>query len=53
MSLDTLKSVLSTAGEHLGDLLWWTLFDARIDRASLEPGLRFAAGGVPPGPANR
>ena len=36
MSLDTLKSVLSAAGEHLGDMLWWTLSDARIDRKALE-----------------
>lgn len=36
MSLDTLKSVLSVAGEHLGDMLWWTLSDARIDRKTLE-----------------
>ena len=36
MSLTQLKAVLSVAGEHLGDLLWWTLADVRIDRKTLE-----------------
>ena len=36
MSFDTVKSAVSAAGEHIGDLLWWNLADARIDRATLE-----------------
>jgi hypothetical protein len=33
---DKLKSVLKKGGQHLGDLIWWTLAEARIDRSSLE-----------------
>lgn len=36
MSLSTIRSHLGTAGEHVGDLLWWTLADARIGRSRLE-----------------
>jgi hypothetical protein len=36
MSLDRIKSALATGGEHLGDLIWWTLAEARIDRSTLE-----------------
>ena len=36
MSLALLRSHLQTAGEHLGDMVWWTLEDARIGRARLE-----------------
>jgi hypothetical protein len=36
MNIERIKSALATGGEHLGDLLWWHLGDARIDRAELE-----------------
>ncbi len=36
MSLSTIRAHLQTAGEHVGDLLWWTLEDARIGRTRLE-----------------
>ncbi len=36
MSLALIRSHLQTAGEHVGDMVWWTLEDARIDRAHLE-----------------
>ena len=36
MSLSLIRSHLQTAGEHVGDMLWWTLEDARIGRAHLE-----------------
>jgi hypothetical protein len=36
MSLEAVKSMLSTTGELLGTLLWWSLSDARIDRTALE-----------------
>ena len=36
MSLETLKSALDAGGEHLGDLCWWTLADATVDRSTLE-----------------
>src|SRR6266511_4279790 len=36
MNIERIKSALATGGEHLGDLLWWHLGDARIDRAQLE-----------------
>ena len=35
-SVDGLRSVLGIAGEHLGDLVWWTLSDASTPRATLE-----------------
>ncbi len=36
MSINLLKTTLARGGEHLGDLIWWALADARIDRAQLE-----------------
>jgi hypothetical protein len=36
MSLSLIRTHLQTAGEHVGDMLWWTLEDARISRARLE-----------------
>ncbi len=36
MNMQRLKSTLSTGGAHLGDLIFWTLADARIDRGTLE-----------------
>ncbi len=36
MTHDKLKSVLNMGGQHLGDLIWWTLAEARIDRSTLE-----------------
>ena len=36
MSIDVVKSALSSAGEHLGDMLWWSLANARVDRVTLE-----------------
>jgi hypothetical protein len=36
MSLSVLKTHLQTAGEHVGDLLWWALVDAEISRSMLE-----------------
>jgi len=35
MSLSVLTQHLQAAGEHVGDLLWWTLDDARITRSTL------------------
>lgn len=34
--IDKLKSVLASGGAHLGDICFWTLYDAAIDRTSLE-----------------
>jgi hypothetical protein len=34
--IQQLKSMLGNGGPHLGDLLWWTLSDAAIDRNTLE-----------------
>jgi hypothetical protein len=37
MNLPRLKSVLvAKGGDHLGDLVFWTLADARVDRTTLE-----------------
>jgi hypothetical protein len=36
VTLDTLTSVLNQGGQHLGDLIWWTLAEARIDSSTLE-----------------
>jgi len=36
MSLDLIRSHTLNAGNHVGDLLWWTLTDARITRSLLE-----------------
>jgi len=35
-ALTTVAAALNTAGEHLGDLVWWNLADARIPRHVLE-----------------
>ncbi len=34
--IERLKSALAGGGAHLGDLLWWTLSEASIDRSALE-----------------
>jgi hypothetical protein len=34
--LQSIINVLATGGTHLGDLCWWSLADASIDRQSLE-----------------
>ena len=36
MHLERLKSVLSSGPEHLGDMVFWSLADARIDRLTLQ-----------------
>ena len=36
MSLALIKQHLQTDGAHVGDILWWTLADARISRSQLE-----------------
>src|SRR5512137_1344888 len=36
MTHDKLTTVLNKGGQHLGDLIWWTLAEARIDRSTLE-----------------
>lgn len=36
MNLFGLKSVLAKGGNHLGDLVFWTLAEARVDRETLE-----------------
>jgi hypothetical protein len=36
MTLDKITSVLATGGQHLGDIAYWTLAEARIDRSTLE-----------------
>ena len=36
MTLDKITSVLSKGGQHLGDIVYWTLAEARIDRSALE-----------------
>jgi hypothetical protein len=46
MSLEALKSMLSTNGELLGTMLWWTLSDARVDRRTLES--LWNSAGLPP-----
>lgn len=35
-SVERLRAVLGSAGEHLGDLVWWTLSDASVGRTTLE-----------------
>jgi hypothetical protein len=35
-ALHTVKSALAKGGQHLGDLIWWTLADARVSRPALE-----------------
>lgn len=36
MSIERIKTALAKGGEHLGDLVFWTLADARVERAELE-----------------
>ena len=36
MNFDRLRSTLNSGGEHLGDMIFWALADARIDRVTLE-----------------
>ena len=36
MSIDVIRSYTISAGKHVGDLVWWTLTDARITRSLLE-----------------
>jgi len=36
MSLEELRGALADGDKHLGDLIWWSLSDARIDRSTLE-----------------
>ena len=36
MSVELIRSYTLTGGKHVGDLLWWTLADARITRTVLE-----------------
>ena len=36
MNISKLKSTLTTAGDHLGDIIFWTLADARIDCLTLQ-----------------
>jgi hypothetical protein len=36
LSYEHLKTVLSSAGQHLGDLVFWSLSDAEIQRSALE-----------------
>jgi hypothetical protein len=36
VTFDRITSVLQQGGQHLGDQIWWTLAEARIDRSTLE-----------------
>ena len=36
MSINTMKSALNNGGAHLGDMIFWSLGDARVDRSTLE-----------------
>jgi hypothetical protein len=36
MTLDKLASALAKGGQHLGDIVYWTLSEARVDRSTLE-----------------
>jgi hypothetical protein len=36
MTLDKITSALNQGGQHLGDIVYWTLAEARIDRSTLE-----------------
>src|SRR4051812_23570413 len=54
MSIDPIKRALAKGGEHLGDLVFWSLSDARIDRAQLESiwaGAQLDAGLLPDPPS--
>ena len=35
-ALEKIRSTLARGGAHLGDIVYWTLADARIDRSALE-----------------
>jgi hypothetical protein len=53
MSLALIKQHLHTDGAHVGDILWWTLADARITRSQLEAiwsGAGLATGFLPEPP---
>lgn len=53
MTFDKLTTALDQGGHHLGDLIWWTLADARIDRGNLESicsGARLAPEHLPDAP---
>lgn len=45
-ALKNITAVLSKGGQHLGDLCWWTLSDAAVNRADLEA--KWKASGLPP-----
>ncbi len=45
MNLETIRSVIGRGGDHLGDILFWTLADANIDRAQL--GTIWSSAGLP------
>jgi hypothetical protein len=48
MNIDSIRSILvRDGGEHLGDLVFWSLNDARVDRATLES--LWASTGLDPG----
>ena len=36
MTVELIRSYTHTGGTHVGDLLWWTLADARVTRSTLE-----------------
>jgi hypothetical protein len=36
MSFQQVRKLLESGGEHLGDLIWWTLAEVRINRPTLE-----------------
>ena len=36
MNLQRLRTVLGKGNQHLGDIVFWQLADARVDRATLE-----------------
>ena len=36
MTVELIRSYTHTDGKHVGDLLWWTLADARVTRSTLE-----------------
>jgi hypothetical protein len=46
MTIENLVKMLATGGAHLGDLVWWALSDASIDRKELEK--KWAATGLAP-----
>ena len=46
MTIDTLINVLATGGQHLGDLVWWSLAEAQVDRTTLET--RWTTAGLAP-----